>query len=313
MWKAKALVALTSAAARCPEIMPYVLESFANRTEFAIELLNHAGHQPATFATVPPQLSPDKAAEYAAAMRREINAGDVEPLYHLGRLLSSKLQVFVLPETAPGIASAGVRLNGFVVLFISNDDSVDALRACARIFGHLLLLPARSRGDAGAIIETWQQLRRTPTGRYERFADVFAAELLIPTRGLGIALKQVRAALKIKAGALGDVELLYLARIFGVSFLSMARRCEHAHLLPKGGSSALYQFLCKSFGGPEERADSLGLPARPQFAVEGLPTSAAMAIRDGLRTGRVSLDDMSAKLRWPRSSLEAALSMPTQH
>jgi hypothetical protein len=106
---------------------------------------------------------------------------------------------------------------------------------------------------------------------HEHFADAFASALLIPVRGLGIALREIRKNLSISGGPIGDIELLYLSRIFGVSFLIVAKRCERAELLPKGGAMALYQFLVDKFAGPERRAEQLELPPRPSVQIPTLP------------------------------------------
>src|SRR5687767_8695984 len=106
----------------------------------------------------------------------------------------------------------------------------------------------------------------------EHFADVFALELLMPLRGFLVALKQIRRLLRVKYDGIGDVELLYLSRVFGVSFLAAGKRCERAKLLPRGSAAALEQFVIQKFGGPEQRALALDLPPRVPISITALPT-----------------------------------------
>jgi Zn-dependent peptidase ImmA (M78 family) len=202
------------------------------------------------------------------------------PLLQLPELLEDVLHIAVSAIDHETIVGSCAIVGDQHFIYLPRQDEVNALYMCARQLGHLLLLRERVNGKVVvASIELSHETNHTPLGSYKRFADHFALELLVPTRGLGIALKEVRALLGVKNPALGDIELLYLARIFGTNFLVLARRCERAKLLPKGGANALYAVLVDKYGGPEKRAETLGLPPRPKLSLPVLPRAALLRIR----------------------------------
>jgi hypothetical protein len=90
---------------------------------------------------------------------------------------------------------------------------------------------------------------------------------LLPSTAVGEALSQIREALSIRRDEIGDVEILLLARLYGVSFEVAARRCEDLSLIPPGGSSTFVQFVKARHGGPEKYADHLGLPPRSRVEI----------------------------------------------
>ena len=164
----------------------------------------------------------------------------------------------------------------------------------AHELGHLVAL--RPVPEDRVVLDVASDIERLrpATRRQERFADSFATCLLLPRRGVGIALKQIRALTKAEGDALGDVELLYLARIFSVSFEVAARRCEDLGLLPPGGAFSLYAAIRRQFGSPERRADSLGLPPRGEIEFPILPPrlldEAIKRINEGsISIGRASM------------------------
>src|SRR5205814_2738148 len=110
------------------------------------------------------------------------------------------------------------------------------------------------------------------------FAQRFAECLLLPPAGMGVALREIRRSLEVATDAIGDIELIYLARIFGVPFEVAARRCQEEHLIPRGGARALIEFVNDSFGGEQQRATQLGIPSGPIFQLVPLPAAALTAI-----------------------------------
>lgn len=138
----------------------------------------------------------------------------------------------------------------------------------------------------------------------EKFADEFACSLVLPRHGVLKALKAIRAQLKA-AGPLGDVEILWLARFFGVSFEVAAKRCEQLTLLPARGARALYQKLTDDFGNPEKRAEQLGLPARENFEIDTSP-ALLHAATQRVRAGSLSVGRAAELLNVPVSALVAA-------
>lgn len=123
----------------------------------------------------------------------------------------------------------------------------------------------------------------------ERYANAFASALLLPPVGVGIALDRIRTQIKTQRKELGDIEILYLAHVFGTSFQVAARRCEDLRLMPKGAGWALYEHLCTNYGNPEKRARDAGLPPRPQIMFPPAPPVAVEAMLHAIRAGELSV------------------------
>src|SRR5207244_12524452 len=85
----------------------------------------------------------------------------------------------------------------------------------------------------------------------------------MPARGVGIALDKIRSMQKRVAEEIGDLEILLLSRIYGVSFYVAAKRCEDLGLLPKGGAASLSDVITKKYESTEKRAEQAHLPPRP--------------------------------------------------
>jgi Zn-dependent peptidase ImmA (M78 family) len=130
----------------------------------------------------------------------------------------------------------------------------------------------------------------------ERYANAFASALLLPRAGVGIALDRIRKQLNTQRKELGDIEILYLAHVFGTSFQVAARRCENLRLMPKGAGWALYESLCKDYGNPEKRAKEAGLPARPQITFPPAPPIVIERMLHGVRDGELSIGKASELL-----------------
>jgi hypothetical protein len=113
--------------------------------------------------------------------------------------------------------------------------------------------------------------------------------LLLPRVGVGIALDRIRKQIKTQRQELGDIEILYLAHVFGTSFQVAARRCEDLRLMPKGAGWALYEHLCANYGNPEKRARDAGLPPRPQITFPPAPPVAVEAMLHAIRAGALSV------------------------
>jgi hypothetical protein len=218
------------------------------------------------------------------------------------------MNALVFSVEQPAIESACAFLGGLPLIMVATDLRFEQLSACARELGHLLAIGSRMNAVSEAHITPRRRLdlsrRRGPP---EYFATNFAIELLIPTPGLAVGLRRVRELLKVKNRALGDIEMLYLARVFGVTFLDVARKCERARLLPLGGASVMMKFLDEKFGGPESRANDLGLPDRPEITFPLAPLSLLSRLKSRIASGEFSLAQAADALGTPQHALAAAL------
>jgi Zn-dependent peptidase ImmA (M78 family)/transcriptional regulator with XRE-family HTH domain len=99
----------------------------------------------------------------------------------------------------------------------------------------------------------------------EVFPEAFAKELLLPRAGV-----QKRFSERCRAGKFTPIDLLALAKTFGVSFQAMALRLEELRLLPRGSYEKIVQSGLRPHGlaKPDEapthprRALRLGFPDR---------------------------------------------------
>ena len=211
-----------------------------------------------------------EAVEMGQKFRVLLGVKDDEPLFDLSALLFGKFGVPVFQISKLAHVSGGcANLTGTTCIFVAKEKQIDALFNCAHQLGHLIML--NLYGQHGVSLDVCSAGLGTPKPPYEHFADVFALELLIPKRALGIALKEIRNLFKVKFDGVGDIELLYLSRLFGVSFLAAAKRCEREKLLLPGAAIAFEKALCQEFGGPEQRAVLLDLPGRVPVTIDALP------------------------------------------
>ncbi|MEJ0022788.1 MAG: ImmA/IrrE family metallo-endopeptidase [Alphaproteobacteria bacterium] len=153
--------------------------------------------------------------------------------------------------------------------------------------GHLI---AHHSADTAPIFETSSTIaygkRRSLK---EHFVDAFASVLLLPKVGVATALGKIRQLLNVGGDKIGDIELLLLARIFGVSFEVAARRCEDLELLPTGAARSFLEQIKQDYGNPEKRADAVGLPARPPISLPPLSSNLLEAIVRKVRSGEQSI------------------------
>jgi len=241
------------------------------------------------------------AASRAQAIRVAIRADDLEPLFRLPMTLAPQLRIFLFPIDTPTIHTASFIQDDAACLFANSTGKFDLL-ACARELGLILALTSRKPQLPIANIQP-RSIQSLQGGPREHFCENFAGDLLIPARGLAVALQQVRKSLASKRAELGDVELLYIARIFGVNFLAACRRCERAGLLPPGGGAALAAHLRDNFGGAEARADQLGIPAAPNVSIPSAGACALQWLHDSVRRGEIAIDDIATATRTDPSFL----------
>ena len=242
------------------------------------------------------------------AVRQRLGLDDVSPVYDLAHVVPTKMNALVFSVEQPTIESACAFVGGLPLIMVATDLGFEQLSACARELGHLLAIGSRSNAVNDAHITLRPRIESSfRRGPPEYFATNFAIELLIPTPGFAVALRRVRELLKVKNRALGDIEMLYLARVFGVTFLEIARKCERARLLPLGGAAVMMKFLDEKFGGPEKRANDLGLPDRPSIAFPLAPKSFLAALKSRIGAAELSHAQAAEVLGTSEHALSAAL------
>jgi Zn-dependent peptidase ImmA (M78 family) len=202
----------------------------------------------------------------------------------LGRLETSRFE------------GASVVADGYPFVFVSPRFSGRMLFTLAHEVGHLITHHKNSNRsvtfDLAGQIGNLSRYR----SQSEFFVNAFASVLLLPARGVGKFLQQVRKTLGIINTAIGDVEILYLSRFYGVSFEVAARRCEDLQLLPTGGAKSLADYLKDHFGGPEKRASSLSLPSRERVHIPRVSENLLKIAVKKVEQGEVSIGWVTDRL-----------------
>jgi len=248
------------------------------------------------------------AAEEFAALFRHAYAdlGDEEPLSGLWQVVADKLDVFVTFSRDPAVEGVSAIADGYAVALIAaRSFAPRVLFTLAHELGHLVA--HHEHRQAGyALLDRERDVGgiREPRRVEEKFADAFASALLLPRKGVLLALKEIRTVFGA-TGQLGDIEILALARFFSVGFEVAARRCESLGLLPSQGAQALYQQLKSKHGTPERRADEAGLPPREplEFAPSSVLVDAALRM---VRSGQISVGRASETLNVSVEAIYAA-------
>ncbi|WP_334004355.1 XRE family transcriptional regulator [Burkholderia gladioli] len=248
----------------------------------------------------------DSAELFAVLFRsRFAGLGDTEPFLTLPSVVES-LKVHVLYARDASVEGVSAIVEGYAFIILgARTFKPRMFFTIAHELGHLVA--HHSHRDTGYVTLDRERdvgnIEHAPRRAEEQFADAFASSLLLPRHGVLQALSTIRENFGA-SGPLGDVEVLSLARFYGVSFEVAARRCEQLDLLPPHGAHALYQKLVDAFGNPERRAGSLGLAAREDSEIS---TSQSLLEAAGrrIRAGTLSLGRAAELLNVPASTLFA--------
>lgn len=192
----------------------------------------------------------------------------------------------------------------YCFIFVSPRFSGRMLFTAGHELGHLI---AHHNGEHRALFERPSDI--ATFGRHskeEAFVDAFASCLLLPDIGVGRSLHAFREHYDVSSINLTDLELLLLARFYGVSFEVAARRCEDLGLLPAGVAHGLADMLRKDFGSPEKRADELQLPARPEVKFPAISAALAEALSEKINLGEVSIGWAADRLGFTLGEILAA-------
>jgi Zn-dependent peptidase ImmA (M78 family)/transcriptional regulator with XRE-family HTH domain len=279
---------------------PAALSSLSRKIEYSIKLL---GPQPAAVRSWLGQFN--RGASYADA---DENAGifrhlfyhddQVSPILSLPNIVMDRLGILLFIVDSSSMDGASAYFDGVPYVFVSNRFPPRMLFTLAHELGHILAHhdPTESFATFDESREDEPDLRPSAKGE-ESYAHAFASCLLMPSAGVGIALQKIRAAYKVKEDSpVGDIEVLALSRIFGLSFAAAARRCEDLRLLPRGGARSLDDWLKKEYGSAEKRAESVGLPPRPKIEFPRVPERLLASAIEQIRAGKISVGRASAVL-----------------
>lgn len=277
----------------------WTIHSFSRRIADSLSLLSCTDELPNWLADFPVVSHTLRGAEEAAAeARRQFFDNDQRsPLLGLPRLIAERLNVIVFVSPKQDVDGASALYSGHAFIFVAPRFPPRMLFTVAHELAHLLA--HHSTNEPFAYLDKEGQVgnyRRKMRSKKEAFADAFASALLMPPKGVGTALRMIRQYTKATSDEVGDIEILYLSRIFGVSFQAAAYRCELLDLLPKGGGESLYQTLRKNHGSPEKRAEELGLPERPNVEFPAFPPTLLNAAILAVEQGRMSINKVSEYL-----------------
>lgn len=234
---------------------------------------------------LPPENTLGNAEDNARIFRKVFcNDDQLSPLMSLPRIVSDRMGVFLFTQKNDDFDGASAFLNGVAFAFVSYRFPARMLFTLGHEVGHLI---AHHDGDYAHMDEeveaTWSKRAD------EYYANAFSSALLMPRESVGLSLKTIRRVASIAEPAIGDLEINYLSRIYGVSFWAAARRCEDLDLLPTGGAYALYKAQAEEYGSPEKRADIAGLPARAEIKFPPVPLLLVEAALERIRTGDLSV------------------------
>lgn len=214
-----------------------------------------------------------------------------DPINDLPQVLCNKAGVVTARLWGSRYEGASVVAGGYCFVFVSPRFAGRMLFTLAHELGHLI---AHHATGTRAVFDKPTQIGGNRNkGKSEAFADAFASNLLLPDQGVGITLAEIREHYRIATDEVGDVEILVLARMYGVSFEVAARRCEDLELLPRGGARSLYEHVVEAHGSPEKRAEELGLPPRNLPYFPRISENLMAAIIEKVDSGEVSLGQMT--------------------
>jgi Zn-dependent peptidase ImmA (M78 family) len=245
-------------------------------------------------------------AEIYASQFRELFPGLSEvPLLDLPNLVANYLNVFLLLHDNRDIEGASAIVDKHAFVFVSyRTFRPRMLFTLAHEIGHLVAQRGASERaffsfDCENELHAWGHAANDE----ERFANAFATSLLLPRSAVLQLIKAIRSTHTMN-GPLGDIEICYLARFFGVSFEVAGRRCEDLGLLPRGGAFTLYAKLNENHQSPEKRADEVGIRPREEiiFGTSDVLLHAALC---KVRDGTFSLGKVAESLNVPLSLLVA--------
>lgn len=287
--------------------------ALSRRMGSALELLTGRSEVPSWFGEFDPRDSSFEAAEGNATHFRSLfySEDQLSPLTSLPSIVVEKLRVLLFVVASSRFDGASAIFNGLPFAFLAERFPPRMLFTLAHELGHLLVHPD---AEPFAVIDVESEgTKRTGKNfKKEFYAHAFASCLLMPAQGVGLVLKKIRSKQASPGPELGDLEILLLSRIYGVSFYAAARRCEDLKLLPQGAAVSLDEKLRKEFGSAEQRATAANLPARTSLEFPRIPEQLLSAALKKVRSGDMSVGRVSSILGVSIADL-VAFNSPTIH
>lgn len=284
------------------------VESVASFVQAALELLPARSAPPAWLSSFEyTEDSYEAASRLADEFRERVLPDRIDdPMSDLPQILNMLGIIQGKLETSR-FEGASLIIDGYPFIFVSPRFSGRMLFTLAHELGHILTHHRDQKRSVHFDLAGQVGSGLRYKYREESFVNAFASVLLMPSRGVGIVLRQIREALKIRdAAALGDVEILYLSRFYGVSFEVAARRCEDLELLPVGGAKSLADYLKKNFGGAEKRAAALRIQARSPIEFPSVSRNLLDVAIRRISEGRVSVGWVADRLNCTISEIYAS-------
>lgn len=225
-----------------------------------------------------------EAERLAAELRDHIYPGETDnPAIDLPKRLLSLEGLIVSELKNSKYEGASVAASGYLFVFVSPRFPARMLFTLGHELGHVVAHHSLTSAhlDLSSNIGSFRN-------QAEGFADAFASAFLLPAHAVGGTLQEIRKKIGATRDEIGDVELLILARLYGVSFDVAARRCEDLDLLPKGGAASLADYLRKHYKSPEKRADALNLPPRAPVHFDAVSPILMKYVHDSVENGETS-------------------------
>lgn len=241
------------------------------------------------------ELSFETAEENARTFRRLFaNDDQLGPLLRLPEITVNTAGVLLFLIGSERIDGASTFVDGIPYIFLANRFPPRMLFTLAHEIGHLIV--QEDIRTPSLNVDTIAERKKSAKNVLEFSAHCFASALLMPSRGVGITLQQIRAHNRSEGQELGDLEISFLARIYGVSFYVAARRCEDLKLLPRGGAASLEHALRRKFGSAEKRGELAHLPPRPEISFPVVPEPLLVSAIEKIRAGDISIGKASEAL-----------------
>ena len=232
------------------------------------------------------------------------------PLPFLPKLVVERMHILLFVVNSPKMDGASAYFEAQPFIFVSLRFKPRMLFTLAHELGHLIA--HHDPRESGVVIDEREHTDlRISKGKIEQYAHAFASSLLMPRASVGLALQKIRALSETQEDkAIGDLEILFLSRIFCVSFEAAAMRCEILGLIPEGGAFSLNQFLKQKYGSAEKRAEDANLPPRPSIEFPSIPEPLLVSAIQKIRAGEISIGKASALLGLSISDLISANAQP---